>query len=328
MNKVDKSQPENIFLSGPGLVLPQKPWANEWTIGGLPQEIARRRWRDALDPIVKSMCLDLKRPQSLTVVRMQELEALVRAITLSDPSRVADFDTIPVHRIWSMADGRMAECFNHVQCSLDDRTMLLHWLGRFVARVNWQDSGESRGAAPMAVTASSRLMTTWAAIAWHDRLDIPDWCKEVRRASETFVYPENAEANIYRTWHEARTDMQTFLKSWSEERLTLGRKRPRKGKDQRHCAAAKDMSYQLLLMRALEVQYPGEIDKDDIDVMKTMGEVINAKMLNLEMPAILRSMEDRAYLEKGLQSISDLPCTDEADTKNCPDKPKHRTRKI
>lgn len=163
----------------------------------------------------------------------------------------------------------------------------------------------------MTVGAVAELMTHWCAIAWRGR-PVPDWCQKEVAAVERVVYPKNETLGLYRLWAVARVDMNVFLRAWTETRSALGRYRPRAGVHPKQCdPAAIHTMNRLLLMRALEMTYPGSIGEETMAMLKNLGNVIGAPSALTTMEPLVRAMEDRRYLESGLETIPNHPMAPE-----------------
>lgn len=282
--------------------LSDQPWTTEVNNETSEDAGARNRWRIGVERWISALWADQRRPGAVGLTGTRQINGLARVLTLEEPALVGSSDKIPANRLWVMVAEDERRAFAGAQCSLADRSELLHWLGRFAARSNWRTGG--RGAAPMTVSAVGVLINHWVAIGWQGR-EVPEWCQDqVGRARQ--VFPEVHEDDLYRPWSEVRVDMHTFLSAWGNERAALGRSRPRRsGARKENCKAAEGTIQVLLLVRALEAAHPGSVDPEDIAIIKALGDIINTPTTTPKMAAVIRSAEDRWHLEQGLSSLPD-----------------------
>jgi hypothetical protein len=233
----------------------------------------------------------------------QRINAMVRSLTLQDPELVGSIYHMAVSDRGNEIYVTEEEAFQGSKCLKSDRTEFLEWVGKFTARMNWRDKGE--GAAPVVVTAAAALMQQWSTIAWYDRLSagIPSWCQNEIIEAGKRVYPTKNQTDPYLPASEVLEDLHTFLMAWRDQRALLGRHRRKKLSPANNTAAAQQMTEQLIFLRALALTHPDTIPAEDVEVMKSMGDLINTPPRHLQILATLTALEERAFLEDGLGKI-------------------------
>lgn len=285
--------------------LPSWPWASEVLDDDSDRAKGRVRWREALALTIAAVVRDTSTPTYLRLPNIRRISGLVQAVTFEDPGLVADESVFAENALWDPVGNGEGQAFFSSQCTDSDRLELLQWLGRATARVNWHSRGP--GSSPMTVSIASRLMLHWEAVAWRGR-DAPDWCRRQVDEQAVQVYPEQNSEGIFRSWTKARDDMHGFLTGWQDERVKLGPRRPRRNGHGITCVTADEMGQQLVLLRALAVDHPGVIDERDAVTLRTMDRLLDMrKHVWPTVQTAVEVLEDRQYLERGLEKIPEQP---------------------
>jgi hypothetical protein len=285
-------------------LIDDEPWADEIPQGSDPIDAARGRWRTAIHPLIEAFHESWRRPTFINIDNARKSGAVIRAVSLNDPSLVGDKES--VSRMDSGGDISYIQsaAFRKTQCSTQDREEILYWLGRVTARINWRKKGPK--SSPLVSYNAAHLMRHWNSILWRNK-DLPPWAAGTILGDVHYTYPISSGEEVYRNAEETKADLHTFLTGWKTERSCLGRGLPRRGFDhEKFMREIEIISENMLLLRTLAVCYPGSIEDEDVVTMKSMGYILNSRPVKPEMARILQSMEDREFLEKGLQKNADI----------------------